>query len=200
MAAEKDTIQLISKLRELTGAGILNCKQALTEAGGDITKAQDIIRAKGLDIAKKKGGRETKEGQIFSYIHTGGKLGVLLEINCETDFVARTESFQQFAKDLTLQIASGHPLYVSSDNIPAEDLAKEKLIYIQELQGKPEAVAEKILQGKLAKRFEEICLLNQKFIKDDTRTIQEYVNEVIAKTGENIVIRRFIRFEVGGQS
>ena len=123
----------------------------------------------------------------------------MVEINCETDFVARNEGFQQFARDITLQIAAGHPLYVSSENIPAAELEKEKAIYAQDLKGKPEQVAEKILQGKLAKRFEEVCLLNQKFIKDDTRTIQDYLNEVIAKTGENIMIRRFIRFEVGGQ-
>ncbi len=199
-AAEKDKLASISKLRELTGAGILNCKEALIEAQGDIKKAQDIIRAKGLDIAKKKSTRETKEGQIFSYIHTGSKLGVLVEINCETDFVARNEAFQVFAKDITLQIAAGFPLFVSPSDIPAADLEKEKAVYAKDVQGKPQAVADKILEGKLAKRFEEICLLNQKFIKDDTRTIQDYLNDVIAKIGENIVIRRFVRFEVGGQS
>lgn len=198
-AAEKEMLGLISKLRELTGAGILNCKQALIEAQGDLKKAQDLIRAKGLDIAKKKATRETKEGQIFSYIHTGAKLGVLVEINCETDFVARNEAFQQFAKDITLQIAAAFPLYVSPAEIPAADLEKEKAVYANDVKGKPEAVAAKILEGKLAKRFEEICLLNQKFIKDDTRTIQDYLNDVISKTGENIVIRRFVRFEVGGQ-
>ena len=199
MATEKEILTQISKLRELTGAGIVNCKQALVEAEGDLKKAQDIIRAKGLDIARKKASRETKEGQIFSYIHTGGRLGVLVEINCETDFVARNENFQQFAKDITLQIAAGFPLYVSSGDIPAEDLEKEKAIYARDVAGKPAPVAEKILQGKLAKRFEEICLLSQKFIKDDTLTIQDCLNDVIAKTGENIVIRRFVRFEVGGQ-
>lgn len=199
MATEKDHLAAISKLRELTGAGILNCKNALSEAAGDIKKAQDIIRAKGLDIAKKKADRETKEGQIFSYIHTGGKLGVLLEINCETDFVARNEGFQQFAKDITLQIAAGFPLYVSPGDIPVDVMEREKAVFAGEVKGKPEAVAQKILDGKLAKRYEDICLLHQKFIKDDSRTIQDYLNDMIAKTGENISIRRFVRLEVGGK-
>lgn len=198
MTSEKDLKTSIMKLRELTGAGIVNCKEALQEADGDLKKAQEIIRRKGLDIAKKKSTREAKEGQIFSYIHTGGKLGVLVEINCETDFVARNETFQQFGRDITLQIAAAFPLYVSPEQIPAEDLEREKAIYKDELKGKPAEVQEKILQGKLAKRFEDICLANQKFIKDESKTIQDYLNEVIAKTGENIVVRRFIRLELGG--
>lgn len=190
----------ITKLRELTGAGMMSCKEALSEAGGDLRTAQEIIRKKGLDIAKKKATREAKEGSIFSYIHGGGRLGVLVEINCETDFVAKNEGFQQFAKDMTLQIAAGFPLYISSEQMPEDVLALEKSIFDDELKGKPDQVKEKILQGKLAKRFEEICLLDQKFIKDDSRTVRDYLNEVIAKTGENIVIRRFVRFEVGGNS
>ena len=198
MTTQNDPKATITKLRELTGAGIVNCKEALDEAQGDLQKAQEIIRRKGLDIAKKKATREAKEGQIISYIHVGGKLGVLLEINCETDFVAKNESFQLFAKDICLQIAAGFPLYISAEYVPADVMEREKSIYQDELKGKPEPIKEKILQGKLAKRFEEICLLDQKFIKDDSRSVRDYLNETIAKTGENIVIRRFVRFEVGG--
>lgn len=198
MTAQNDDKTALLKLRELTGAGMMDCKAAMTEAKGDLKVAQDIIRRKGLDIAKKKSTREAKEGQIISYIHGAGKLGVMLEINCESDFVARNEQFQAFAKDVAMQIAAAYPLYVSSENIPAADLEKEKANFQAEIKGKPENVAEKILQGKLAKRFEDICLLNQKFIKDDSKTIQDYLNEVIARIGENIVIRRFVRFELGG--
>ncbi len=198
MTSQQDDKAALLKLRELTGAGMMDCKAAMVEAKGDLKAAQDIIRRKGLDIAKKKSTREAKEGQIISYIHGAGKLGVLLEINCESDFVARNEQFQAFAKDIAMQIAAAYPLYVSQENIPAEDLEREKANFQAEIKGKPENVAEKIMQGKLAKRFEDICLLNQKFIKDDSKTIQEYLTEVIARIGENIVIRRFVRFELGG--
>ncbi len=198
MSTETDPKVNLIKLRELTGAGMLECKKALDEAKGDLQEAQKIIRKKGLDIAKKKATREVKEGQIISYIHSGGKLGVLLEINCETDFVAKNETFQTFARDVAMQIAAAFPLYVSEENIPAADLEKEKETFRSQVAGKPQEVQDKIIQGKLAKRYEDICLLNQKFIKDDSRTIQELLNEMIAKIGENIVIRRFVRFEVGG--
>lgn len=197
MTTETDPKINLVKLRELTGAGMMDCKRALDEAGGDLKQAQEIIRKKGLDIAKKKSTREAKEGQIISYIHAGGKLGVLLEINCESDFVARNEMFQVFARDIAMQIAAGHPFYVSPEDIPAGDLEKEKAAYRSEVAGKPEPVQEKIIQGKLAKRFEELCLLNQKFIKDDSKTVCDYLNETIARIGENIIIRRFMRFEVG---
>ena len=198
MTMTDDPKVAIAKLREMTGAGMMDCRNALNEAKGDIKEAQDILRRRGLDIAKKKSSREVKEGQVVSYIHGGGKLGVLVEVNCETDFVAKNEMFQQFCRDLGMQVAAAFPLYVSPESIPAEILEKEKSHWAEEVKGKPEQVKEKILQGKLAKRFEEICLLNQKYIKDDSRTVQDYLNETIAKTGENIVIRRFIRFEVGG--
>ena len=188
----------LTKLRELTGAGMMDCKNALVEAKGDLKGAQDVIRKKGLDIAKKKSTREAREGQIVSYIHAGGKLGVLLEINCETDFVAKNETFQSFTRDIAMQIAAAHPLYVNPENIPAEDLEKEKAIFLEQVKDKPEQVRNKIIEGKLAKRYEDICLLSQKFIKDDSRTVQEIVTEFIAKIGENIIIRRFVRFEVGG--
>lgn len=195
MTDQKETL---IKLRELTGAGMLDCSKALAEANGDLKTAQEIIRKKGLDIAKKKATREAKEGQIITYIHAGGKLGVLVEINCESDFVARNETFQTFSRDVAMQIAAGHPLYVSPENIPADDLNREKNLFLEEVKNKPQNVQEKILEGKMAKRFEDICLLNQKFIKDDSKTVQEYLSETIAKIGENIVIRRFARFEVGG--
>ncbi len=197
MSAETDAKNNLVKLRELTGAGMMECKKALDEAKGDLQEAQKIIRKKGLDIAKKKSTREVKEGQIISYIHSGGKLGVLLEINCETDFVAKNDTFQAFAKDVAMQIAAGFPLYVDEQGIPAADLEKEKEVFRSQVAGKPQEVQEKIIQGKLTKRYEEICLLHQKFIKDDSKTIQDYLNEMIAKIGENIVIRRFVRYEVG---
>ncbi len=188
----------LTKLRELTGAGMMDCKNALVEAGGDLKGAQDVIRKKGLDIAKKKSTREAREGQIVSYIHAGGKLGVLLEINCETDFVAKNETFQSFTRDIAMQIAAAHPLYVSPEDIPATDLEKEKAVFFEQVKDKPEQVRNKIIEGKLSKRYEDICLLNQKFIRDDSRTVQDLLTEFIAKIGENIIIRRFVRFEVGG--
>jgi elongation factor Ts len=188
----------LTKLRELTGAGMMDCKNALVEAGGDLKGAQDVIRKKGLDIAKKKSTREAREGQITSYIHAGGKLGVLLEVNCETDFVAKNEQFQSFIRDIAMQIAAAHPLYVGANDIPAAELAKEKEVFLEQVKDKPEAVRNKVIEGKLAKRYEEICLLNQKFIKDDSRTVQDLLTEFIAKIGENIIVRRFTRFEVGG--
>lgn len=197
MTADNEKATLL-KLRELTGAGMVDCKNAIVEAKGDLKAAQEIIRRKGLDIAKKKSTREAKEGSIFSYIHGNGKLGVMVEINCESDFVARNEQFQAFAKDIAMQIAAAFPFYVSPDDIPAADLEREKANFQAEIKGKPPEVAEKILQGKLAKRFEDVCLLNQKFIKDDSKTIRDYLTEVIARIGENIVIRRFVRFELGG--
>ncbi len=192
--------QDLVKLRELTGAGMMDCRQALSEAGGDIKQAQDYLRRKGLDIAKKKSLREAKEGQIISYIHGGGKLGVIVEINCESDFVARNEIFQTFARNIAMQIAAAHPLHVSPETLPADELEREKGHFREEVKGKPADVQEKIIQGKLAKRFEEICLLNQKFIRDDSKTVADYLNEVIAKLGENVVIRRFVRYEVGGSN
>jgi len=186
------------KLREMTGAGMADCNSALKEAKGDVKAAQDIIRKRGLDIAKKKSSREAKEGVISTYVHSGSKLGVIVEINCESDFVARNEIFQVFVKDIAMQIAAAHPLFVKPEDMPAEALEKEKSMFADEVKGKPEAMREKILEGKMSKRFEDICLLNQKFIKDDSKTIADYVSDTIAKLGENIVIRRFVRLEVGG--
>ena len=197
MSAEDQKSSLL-KLREMTGAGMMDCKSALQESNGDIKSAQEILRRKGLDIAKKKASREVKEGQILSYIHAGGKLGVLIEINCETDFVAKNEQFQEFGKNIAMQIAAAFPLYVRAEDIPQAELEKERANFTAEVKDKPVPVQEKIITGKLAKRFEDICLLNQKYIKDDSKTVQDYLNEIIARIGQNIVIRRFVRFEVGG--
>lgn len=196
---ENFTKEDIVKLRELTGAGMMDVKKALVEANGDFEAAKDVIRKKGLDTAKKKASREVREGQIISYIHAGGKLGVLLEINCETDFVAKNDRFQDFARNVAMQIAAAFPLYVSPEQIPADVMEREKAVFFESVKDKPEAVREKILEGKLAKRYEDICLLNQKFIKNDSQTVQDYLSETIAVIGENIVIRRFVRFEVGAQ-
>ncbi|HRK62100.1 MAG TPA: translation elongation factor Ts [Candidatus Omnitrophota bacterium] len=195
---ENFTKEDIVKLREMTGAGMMDVKKALVEANGNFEAAKDIIRKKGLDSAKKKASREVREGQVISYIHAGGKLGVLVEINCETDFVAKNDRFQEFARNVAMHIAAAFPLYVSADQIPAEVMDREKAVFFESVKDKPEAVREKILEGKLAKRYEDICLLNQKFIKNDSQTIQDYLSETIATIGENIVIRRFVRFEVGG--
>ena len=198
MNTENFTKEDIVKLRELTGAGMMDVKKALVEANGNFEAAKDIIRKKGLDSAKKKSSREVREGQVVTYIHAGGKLGVLLEVNCETDFVAKNERFQDFTRDVAMHIAAAFPLYVSADQIPEDVMAREKAVFFESVKDKPEAVREKILEGKLAKRYEDICLLNQKFIKNDSQTIQDYLSETIAVIGENIVIRRFVRFEVGG--
>lgn len=197
MTTQTDVKANLVKLRELTGAGMMDCKKALDESGGDFEKAKDAIRKRGLDIAKKKSSREAKEGQIVSYIHGAGKLGVLVEINCETDFVARNDDFKAFTKEIAMQIAAGHPFYVHRDEIPADVIAKEKEMFEEQVAGKPNDVREKILQGKLEKRYEDICLMDQKYLKDDSKTVAEYVNEVIARIGENIVIKRFARFEIG---
>ena len=190
--------QLVKELREKTNAGMMDCKRALAEAKGDLAAAEDVLRKKGIASAGKKSSRVAKEGAVASYIHLQGKVGVLVEINCESDFVAKNETFQTFARDIAMQIAAAHPLYVSAAEIPAAEMEKEKAVFLEQVKGKPEAVQQKILEGKLTKRYEEICLLNQKFIKDDTRTVQDIVTEAIARIGENIIVRRFVRFEVGG--
>jgi elongation factor Ts len=191
--------KLVKQLREMTGAGILDCKKALEEAGGDLEKAAEILRKKGIAKAAKKASRETKEGIIHSYIHAGGRVGVLLELNCETDFVARNELFQELAKELAMQIAAMKPKYVSREDIPEEVINKEKEIAREAAisEGKPEHIADKIAQGKLEKYFKEVVLLEQPYIKDDKKTIEELIKEYIAKLGENIKVSRFCRYEVG---
>ncbi len=190
---------LVKELRGKTGAGILDCQKALKDTGNDIEKAIDLLRQKGLAAAQKKSGRETKEGLISSYIHSGSKIGVLLETNCETDFVARNEEFQAFVKDVALQIAASQPQFIKREDIPADLIEREKAIYLGQAKesGKPEAAWDKIVNGKLEKFFQDQCLLEQAFVKDPSQTIQELLNQKIAKLGENITISRFTRYQLG---
>lgn len=193
------TMQDIQELRTRTGVGFADCKKALQENGGDIEKAVEYLREKGMAAASKKAGRIAAEGAIFSYIHAGGRIGVLLEVNCETDFVAREESFNQFGKDIAMQIAASNPLYVKEEDVPEAVLAKEREIQRATClnEGKPEAVVDKIVEGKMAKYLKDICLLNQEFIKDPDITVKEYLNQMTLKTGEKLSIRRFVRYEMG---
>ena len=190
---------LVKELRGKTGAGILDCQNALKETESDIEKAVDLLRQKGLAAAQKKAGRETKEGVISSYIHAGSKIGVLVEINCETDFVARNEEFQSLVKDVALQIAAANPTYVQRENVPAEIIEREKSVYLGQAKemGKPEAAWDKIVQGKLEKFYQEQCLVEQSFIKDPNSTIKQILTEKIARLGENISIARFTRYQLG---
>ena len=195
----KISMDLIRELRNKTGAGIMDCKQAFLEAGGDIQKAQDILREKGSAQLVKRSARDTREGLIYSYIHSGNKLGVLLEVNCETDFVARTSEFSQLAKELTMQIAAMDPLWIKPEDVPKGVIEKEKEIYKKQAQesGKPERVVEKIVQGRLEKYFSEVCLLEQPYIKDPKIKVKDLLAELVAKLGENIRVGRFTRFRVG---
>ncbi|MEP7071286.1 MAG: translation elongation factor Ts [Verrucomicrobiota bacterium] len=189
--------QTVRQLREKTNAGMMDCKRALTEAEGDMAKAETILRTKGIASANKKASRATKEGVVASYIHLQGKVGVLVEVNCETDFVAKNESFREFVKDITLHIAAAHPLYVSRDDVPGALMESEREIYTAQVSGKPEAVIDKIVQGKLDKFYSTVCLLEQGFIKNPDQTIKELLTARIAALGENIVVRRFTRYLVG---
>ncbi|KKT77588.1 MAG: Elongation factor Ts [Parcubacteria group bacterium GW2011_GWF2_44_8] len=193
------TAKQIAELRAKTGSGMMDCKQALEEASGNEEKAVEILRKKGAAKAAKKADREAKEGIIESYIHANGKIGVLVEVLSETDFVAKNEEFKQFAHDIALHIAAMSPLYVSREEVPAEAVAREKEILMEEVKstGKPAEIAEKIVEGRLGKFYGDICLLDQPFAKDQTKIIQELLNEKIAKIGEKIEIRRFCRFEIG---
>lgn len=190
---------LIKELREKTGVGIMDCKEALNESQGDIDKAVEILRKKGIATAKKRGGRTTSQGQVQAYIHAGGKIGVLVEVNCESDFTGKTGDFSAFAKDLAMQVAATNPISVDREGIPEKVLARERDIYATQARdsGKPEKVIEKIVEGKMAKFYQEACLLEQPFVKNPDITVQDLLNQLIAKTGENIVIRRFIRFQLG---
>jgi elongation factor Ts len=188
---------LVKQLREKTSAGMMDCKRALVESGGDMIKAEDILRKKGIASASKKASRAAKEGVVASYIHLQGKVGVLVEINCETDFVAKNETFRDFVKDITLHIAAAHPLYVARDQVPPELIERERDIYRAQVKDKPENITEKIVDGKLDKFFSSVCLLDQAFVKNPDQTVKELVASKIAETGENIVIRRFARYMVG---
>jgi len=188
---------LIKKLREKTNAPMMDCKKALEESSGDMEIAVDILRKRGQIVALKKAGRCAKEGVIGSYVHSNSKIGVLLEVNCETDFVARNENFKQFVKDVSMQVAATSPSYVSREEVPGHILEREKNVLKESVKNKPENVVEKIIQGKLEKFYSEACLLDQPFVKNDKITIKDYLNELIGKIGENILIRRFVRFQVG---
>ncbi len=192
--------KLVAELRARTGAGMMDCKKALEEAGGDIDKAVDILRKKGAAKADKRAGREATQGLIASYVHHNGRVGVLVEVNCETDFVANTEEFKQLAKDLTHQIASTAPIVLRREDIPADVIAKEREIYRAQVaaEKKPEHVKDKIVEGRINSFYEERALLEQKFVRDGSKTIGDMVKELAAKTGENIQVRRFVRFELGG--
>src|SRR3981081_4400170 len=189
--------QLVKQLREKTNAGMMDCKRALTEPEGDLAKADTMLRTKGIASASKKASRVTKEGIVASYIHLEGKVGVLVEVNCETDFVARNENFREFVKDITLHIAAAHPLYVSRADVPGNLIEAEREIYKAQVKGKPANVADKIVEGKLDKFYSTVCLLEQGFIKNPDVTIKDLLNAKISELGENIVIRRFVRYLVG---
>jgi len=190
---------MVKQLREKSGAGIMDCKQALAECEGDIEKAVDFLRKKGLATAKKRAGRATMEGAVQSYIHMGGKIGVLVEVNCETDFVAKTDDFLAFVKNIAMHVAATSPVGIVEEDVPQDVIDREKEIYrAQALEmGKPEKMVDKIADGKLNKFFKESCLMNQAYVKDPNMTITDYLNDVIAKTGEKITIKRFARFQVG---
>jgi len=187
----------VKTLREKTSAGMMDCKSALSEASGDIDKAVEILRKKGVSLATKKSSRSAKEGAVASYIHMNGKIGVLVEINCETDFVARNEGFKNFVKDICMQIAASNPAYMLREDIPEEVVKKEADIIKEQSKGKPKNALEKIVEGKLNSFYKEACLVEQPFIKDPKVSIKDLLTSVIAKTGENIIIKRFSRYQLG---
>jgi elongation factor Ts len=193
------TTEQVKELRDRTGAGMLECKKALEEANGDIEAAIDILRAKGAAKAAKRAAREAREGAIGSYIHMGGKIGVLVEVNCETDFVARTEDFRNLVRDIAMHIAAANPLAVTPEQIPAEIVERERAVFREQVkaEGKPEHLWDKIVEGKLKKFYQDNALLEQAFVKDPEKTVGQLVTEVSARTGENIVVRRFVRFALG---
>lgn len=192
---------MVKELREKTGAGIMDCKEALTSCDGDMEKAVDFLRKKGLATAAKRAGRATSEGTIQTYIHMGGKIGVMVEVNCETDFVAKTDDFIEFAKNVAMHIAATSPVGITADDVPESIIQREKEIYREQAleMGKPEKMIDKIVEGKLGKFFKESCLMDQPYVRDPDKTIADYLNEVIAKTGEKMTIKRFARFQVGAE-
>ena len=195
------TAKMVKDLRDKTQAGMMDCKKALKDTEGDMEKAVDLLRQKGLAVAAKRAGRATSEGCIETYIHAGGGLGVMVELGCETDFVAKNDDFRAFAKDIAMHIAAVNPAAISREDVPAEMVAREKDIYIQQAidSGKPEAIAEKMVTGKVEKFLAEVALLEQKYVKNPDLTVQDLLNELVAKMGENISIKRFARFQVGGE-
>jgi len=195
----KISAEMVKNLREKTNAGMMDCKKALTESNGDFEKAIEYLRLKGLATAQKRAGRATSQGLVHSYIHGGGKLGVLVEVNCETDFVAKNDTFVEFVKDIAMQIAAANPICVAPEELPEDIVDKEREIYRQQAleSGKPEKVVDKIVEGKLNKFKTDVCLLEQAYVKDTDKTVKDLLNETIASIGENINIRRFVRFQLG---
>jgi len=193
------TSETVKKLRDKTGVGMMDCKKALEETGGDFDKAVEILRKKGIEVANKRSGRAASQGTVASYIHMGGKIGVLLEVNCESDFVAKSDDFNNFVKDVAMQIAASSPDWVTRDEVPEHVLSKEKEILKEQAlkTGKPEKVLDKIVEGKLSKFYSERCLMDQHFVKDQEKTIKQLLDELMAKTGEKCLIRRFARYQVG---
>ena len=193
------SMEQIKDLRERTGAGILDCKKALGEAGDDVEKAIDWLRAKGISNAVKKSGRVASEGLVEAYIHAGGKIGVIVELNCETDFVAMNEKFKSLARDVAMHIAAAAPEYLSREEVPADAYEKEKAVQLEKTmsEGKPQQIAAKIVEGRMSKWYEDVCLLDQKYVKDDSKTIDQLVKELVSTIGENIKIRRFVRYVMG---
>ncbi|GAB4374832.1 MAG: translation elongation factor Ts [Calditrichia bacterium] len=193
------TANMVKELREKTGAGMMDCKNALTEAAGDMEKAVEILRKKGIAKAEKKASREVKDGLIHAYIHPGGKLGVLVEVNCETDFVAKTDDFAEFVHNLAMHIAASNPLSIDRESLPSDIVEREKRLYQEQAKesGKPEQIIDKIVAGKLEKFYAENVLLEQAYIRDPEKVIKDYLTEIIAKLGENITIRRFVRYQIG---
>ncbi len=189
----------VKKLREKTDAGFMDCKAALQETGGDFEKAVDLLRKKGVAVASKREGKAATQGTVVSYIHAGNQVGVLVEVNCETDFVGRTDDFRAFAQEVGMQIAAMKPRWVSSDDVPEDALERERAVLVEQAkaEGKPENIAVKMVEGRMRKFFEEHCLLNQKYIRDDSKTIGDLLTDLIGKTGEKIEVRRFVRYQVG---
>jgi elongation factor Ts len=187
----------VKELREKTGAGMMDCKQALAETGGDMEKAVDVLRQKGLAAAQKKSSRVTKEGAIDAYVHGGGRIGVLVEVGVETDFVARSDPFKEFTHDLAMQVAASNPLWVRREEVPEHVVEREKGIYREQAKGKPDNVVEKMVDGKLNKFFAEVCLMEQPFVKDPDRTVEQLRTDLVGIIGENVEVRRFVRFQLG---
>jgi len=193
------TSKMVKDLRDKTAAGMMDCKKALTDTDGDMEKAVDLLRQKGLAVAAKRAGRATSEGVIETYIHAGGNLGVMVELGCETDFVAKNDDFRAFGRDIAMHIAALNPIAVNREEIPGEVIAREKEIYVQQAldSGKPEAIVEKMVTGKIEKFISEVCLIEQQYVKNPDLTVQDLLNELVGKMGENISIKRFVRFQVG---
>jgi elongation factor Ts len=195
------TAKMVKELREKSGAGMMDCKKALAECDGDLERAVDFLRQKGIATAAKRSGRATSEGTVQSYIHMGGKIGVLVEVNCETDFVAKTDDFKEFTKNIAMHVAATNPVSIVQEDVPQEMIDREMAVYKAQVleMGKPENMVEKIAAGKMNKFFKENCLMNQQYVKEPDKTIADYLNEVIAKTGERITIKRFARFQIGAE-